>query len=1050
MRYRKYVNRGPLIVERKIVTLPKPFLTFSFCFFFIFFFLFYASSPIHATTLFSDDFNDNSIDAVKWIEHDVTGDYIQESGNKLNIFGGVVNEWGNTSLVTQLNFTRAADTVFMADVNLSGNYVMYGFKDADDSYSYTNMVYGLYFSKTGADGSFLIFEDGNNRGKVGGTYALNTDYRIAIVLKDIGAKYYIQGGAYGSLGSEDWTLLYDSSYSSESNLKAGFTFPTGRNISTDVFASMDDVSVTDSGLPPTTFAITNQMIAKPTANSVTLLVKTSITSDVTIDYGSSTSYGNTVSSTNQNIHELTIPNLNPSTTYHYRITATENGNLSNSIVTADSTFKTQLTAGNDFNFVIINDMQGGNFADSVSQISSINPDIILTAGDNIAGEYATSVSDFQYRWKVDVFNYTKSLTNHIPLFTALGNHDAEIAKSYYANGVTAYNSEVSMPTSDPGGETYYSFDYGDAHFVMLDGTYTGGMSSDTKDNNKGTIDSTQLAWLQNDLQATTKKWKFVIGHFLIYGSDDVGYLDVWRLSNYAEVAQVLKDNGVIAYFNGHRHVYNRYVKDGIFYVTAPNTSNELIGNAMGTVPYANLGGDLGTIANVNNYNGFTKISVSPTRVDATIYQRDGVIIDSFDLTPANFELSTPLNNGHTNDTTPTLSWNASSDTGSGLAKYQLYIDGSLVQDNINSSATNIDTPIALSNGAHTWYLKAVNNAGWSTQSTSTYAINIDTVATAPSCGDQPPGNKAPWLYGAIAQNTSSVLLYFTETDNPVNKYVLEYGTKSGEYQYGVQDMGVNERNQMTYQVNALSPNTTYYFKVRGQNGCATGTWSNEISAKTKVFIQANDSTLVSSELTAEETQIEEYTGCQTYTVRAGDSFWSIASSLLGDGNKYKEIIEQNKEAYPSLSTSNNLNAGWELKVNCSQNSKQNSDEESILETESAEGYKVKVKVLDTDKKPVEGAKVTIHSKVQEAITDKDGIAQFTNVEPGDHKVLIAYENFEGEQSINLSGDVKEFALNVTVQEKPLSLSPLAYGIISIMGVVIIRLVIYITKRRKQV
>lgn len=87
----------------------------------------------------------------------------------------------------------------------------------------------------------------------------------------------------------------------------------------------------------------------------------------------------------------------------------------------------------------------------------------------------------------------------------------------------------------------------------------------------------------------------------------------------------------------------------------------------------------------------------------------------------------------------------------------------------------------------------------------------------------------------------------------------------------------------------------------------------------------------------------------------------------------------------------------------------------------------------------------MHSKVQEAITDKDGIAQFSNVEPGDHRVLIAYENFEGEQSINLSGDVKEFALNVTVQEKPLSLSPLAWGIIGIMGIAIVILII---KRRK--
>src|SRR3989338_3269551 len=79
-------------------------------------------------------------------------------------------------------------------------------------------------------------------------------------------------------------------------------------------------------------------------------------------------------------------------------------------------------------------------------------------------------------------------------------------------------------------------------------------------------------------------------------------------------------------------------------------------------------------------------------------------------------------------------------------------------------------------------------------SSSTNNSSGDSPTTnAPSCSDQAPGNKTPLLYGAIAQSSGSITLYFAEADNPVTKYVLEYGTKSGEYQYGVQDMGVNER-----------------------------------------------------------------------------------------------------------------------------------------------------------------------------------------------------------------------------------------------------------------
>lgn len=47
--------------------------------------------------------------------------------------------------------------------------------------------------------------------------------------------------------------------------------------------------------------------------------------------------------------------------------------------------------------------------------------------------------------------------------------------------------------------------------------------------------------------------------------------------------------------------------------------------------------------------------------------------------------------------------------------------------------------------------------------------------------------------------------------------------------------------------------------------------------------------------------------------------------------------------------------------------------------------------------------------------------------------MIAYNNFEGHQTVNLARDVKEFGLNVTIQQKVISLSPLAYGIIGVMA-----------------
>lgn len=255
---------------------------------------------------------------------------------------------------------------------------------------------------------------------------------------------------------------------------------------------------------------------------------------------------------------------------------------------------------------------------------------------------------------------------------------------------------------------------------------------------------------------------------------------------------------------------------------------------------------------------------------------------------------------------------------------------------------------------------------------------------------------------------------------------------------------------MTYLVESLAPNTIYYFRIRSQNGCMTGGWSNEISAKTRGLVSVGLLDFTESEIIPVPTETPIIEACKTHIVKSGESLWTIAKSLLGDANDYTEIIRENKAAYPSLETSNSLQLGWKLRVNCGSVQEPNQEISQPAEEIVTEGYKFKIKVTDTDKKPIEGAKVTIHSNVQEAVTNAEGIAEFSEVEPGDHKVLIAYKGFEGEQSVNLSGEVKEFDLNITIQPRPLYLSPLAYGIIAVMGVVIVILSLFLLKRRRNV
>jgi hypothetical protein len=265
----------------------------------------------------------------------------------------------------------------------------------------------------------------------------------------------------------------------------------------------------------------------------------------------------------------------------------------------------------------------------------------------------------------------------------------------------------------------------------------------------------------------------------------------------------------------------------------------------------------------------------------------------------------------------------------------------------------------------------------------------------PGCTDAAPGTKASWLYGAIPQTGTSVTLYFTEASTPVSKYVLEYGTKSGEYKFGVADMGVNQRNQMTYTVSSLSPNTTYYFRIRSDNGCATGPVSNELSVKTTTSVAFR------------KLKITETT---------------IVPKATSESEDVQETADQDlKQVTPKESG------------------------------EQKAEYEVNVKVIDTKKDPVAGAKVTLYSDPKEAVTDKDGMAKFNKIEAGEHRLVVAYQNYEGEQQIflNADGSTRVFEIQITIEAKNVLLAPQVLMIIATLSIAIIVLLILLARKRKK-
>lgn len=94
------------------------------------------------------------------------------------------------------------------------------------------------------------------------------------------------------------------------------------------------------------------------------------------------------------------------------------------------------------------------------------------------------------------------------------------------------------------------------------------------------------------------------------------------------------------------------------------------------------------------------------------------------------------------------------------------------------------------------------------------------------CRDERP-KSAPIIISARATGANQVTLTWRGGWAPFNGFVISYSTKRGITQYSTV-VG----NTTTATVNGLNGNTLYYFKIQAKNGCTTGDYSRELSART--------------------------------------------------------------------------------------------------------------------------------------------------------------------------------------------------------------------------
>ena len=186
-------------------------------------------------------------------------------------------------------------------------------------------------------------------------------------------------------------------------------------------------------------------------------------------------------------------------------------------------------------------------AEAVERFRQDKPDLVFALGDLIDGGESVDVEKENLRRAVKDLSAAPGQRHYV-----VGNHCVDtLTKAEYLEGVQR-------------DRTYYSFDFADHHFVVLDACFRKDGVSYGRKNSQWTdtnLSPAELEWLQADLKATRRKTiVFVHQQLDLDGLPGIG--------NAAEARKILQQSGkVLAVLQGHLHK-NKYREiGGIHYCT---------------------------------------------------------------------------------------------------------------------------------------------------------------------------------------------------------------------------------------------------------------------------------------------------------------------------------------------------------------------------------------------------------------------------------------------------------------------------------------------------
>jgi hypothetical protein len=263
-----------------------------------------------------------------------------------------------------------------------------------------------------------------------------------------------------------------------------------------------------------------------TENSIIVSWRTATPDISVVQYGLTGQYGNEKNDPNlKTSHSLTLTGLFPDTIYHYKV-------VFEGEETPDYTFRTAVSSNTAFEFIAYGDSrtQADTHLAVVNRMVAFEPYFILHTGDLVADGFNES------DWVIyfSIICSSAVCAQKIPFYSAIGNHELE-SPSYYDYFYLLHNNPDST-------ESYYSFDYGNSHFICLDVQIPLDPSSN------------QFRWLKTDLwKAYSKNSIFVFMHDHPYCAG--GHNSNLTLRNIlSPLFEIYKVDLVLS---GHSHFYQR-------------------------------------------------------------------------------------------------------------------------------------------------------------------------------------------------------------------------------------------------------------------------------------------------------------------------------------------------------------------------------------------------------------------------------------------------------------------------------------------------------------